>query len=211
MKQIITSLIIILIGITSFAQENIKIGGYDQEVKTLFKREKRDGFYGSISGGYSPIDKVDGLTFSARGGRIMDHWFGFGFTGTGFVNNIDELGESYSNATSNSDLNLAGGYGGFFLEPYLFPLKPIHLSFPVTFGVGAAAAMKSYYYSSYYNINALFWVVEPGVELEINFTKHIRIAAYATYRYTPDLKITGINPDALRSYSAGITLKTGLF
>jgi len=211
MKKIIASLIVLFVAFNATAQDNIKIGGYDQEVKTLFKKNKRDGFYGSISGGYSPIDNVDGLTFSARGGRIMDHWFAFGLAGTGFANNIEELGDYVYNSSSDEDLNLAGGYGGFFLEPILLPLKPIHLSFPVIIGVGAASAMKSYYLSSYYEVNDFFWVVEPGIELELNFTRHLRIAAYATYRYTPNLSIEGISPDALRNYSTGISMKIGLF
>lgn len=212
MKRLVSILIIAILGLPAvYAQKTIHIGGYNsQEINTVFKREKRDGFYGSFATGYSPIDNKNGIVFSSRGGWIMDHWFAFGLAGTGFVNNIDNLESYYYNASSSDEYSLAGGYGGIFAEPMLFPLKPVHLSFPVIFGVGGASRFNSFYYSDYSDLD-YFYVVEPGVELEFNFTRWMRIAFYGTYRYTSDIKIESISTGALRNYTAGVNVKIGLF
>jgi hypothetical protein len=211
MKTLIASFIIFFIGCNLFAQENIKIGSdNNQEIKTIFKKEKRDGFYGAFSAGYSSIDKKDGFTFSSRGCWIMDHFFSFGIGGTGFVNELDKVGLGFYTDTDNG-VNLAGGYGGIILEPILLPLKPVHLSFPILLGVGAAGSFKNYDYFSTYYVDDFFWVVEPQAELEINFTKWLRFALYAGYRYTSELNIADISKDALRSYSVGATIKMGMF
>ena len=215
MKKLVSTFIIAILFLpAAFAQKTIHIGNYNnQEINTVFKREKRDGFYGSLATGYSPIDDKNGIVFTSRGGWIMDHWFAFGVAGTGFVNNIDNLDAYYYNSSSTStDYSLAGGYGGLFVEPMLFPLKPVHLTFPVVFGVGAATRFNDYYYyADYYNDADFFYVVEPGVELEFNFTRWMRIALYGTYRYTSDINIENISKSALRNYSAGIDVKIGLF
>jgi len=212
MKTFLAATIIFFTGCNLFAQENIVIGGdHDQEIKTIFKKEKRDGFYGAFSAGYSPIDKKDGLTFGARGCWIMDHFFSFGVGGAGFINELDAMGLGFYSESNNNVTSLAGGYGGIILEPILLPLKPVHLSFPILIGAGAAGAFKNYDYFSTYYVDDFFWVVEPQAELEINFTRWLRFAVYAGYRYTSELDIADISKDALRSYSVGATIKMGMF
>ena len=94
--KIAFTLIAVLFTISSFAQKTIRIDDDEneetqyvktekQEIKTLFSKEKRDGFYGSLSVGYSPIDHKDGVTTSMRGCWIMDHFFSLGVGGTAFV------------------------------------------------------------------------------------------------------------------------------
>ncbi|MFA9390024.1 MAG: hypothetical protein ACERKD_09470 [Prolixibacteraceae bacterium] len=215
MKKLLILLISILVAVpTLFAQKTIRIDGYnDEEIHTVFKRNKRDGFYGSFATGYSPIDNKHALVANTRAGWILDHWFAFGATGSGFVNNIDNLDMySYSSYSSDNEYSLAGGYGGIFIEPMLYSLKPIHLSFPVIFAIGGAGRFNNaYYYADYTTDIDVFYVIEPGIELEMNFTKWMRIALYGTYRYTPDISIMDISPDALRSYSVGVNFKIGLF
>jgi len=151
------------------------------------------------------------LIAASRFGWILDHWFAFGVSGTGFVNNIGKLDYYYTNDLRN-EVFLAGGYGGFFIEPILAPMKPIHVSFPIVIGGGALARFNEYDYNYSYGFSEdLFFVVEPGVELEINFTKWMRIAAFATYRYTSDINIENVSKGALRNYSTGLTVKVGLF
>jgi len=194
-------------------QENIRFGGYDdQEVKTIFKKEKRDGFYGSFSAAYSPINNEDGMTVSARGCWIMDHFFSFGVGGTAFINAIDEFPWNYyPSGQSDSKATLAGGYGGLILEPIIFPLFPVHLSLPVLVGVGGISQFDNLSYYSTYYLDDVFWVVEPTAELEINFTKWLRIAFFGSYRFTSSIEIENVSPNALKGYSAGITLKMGVF
>jgi hypothetical protein len=211
MKKIIAIFIFTAYSVSLFAQETMRVGAdEDQKIKTIFKKEKRDGFYGSFSAGYSPIDNKDGLTVSSRGCWIMDHFFAMGVGGTAFINELDEVPFDL-NFPSDNDNNLSGGYGGIVFEPIVLPLKPIHFSFPILLGVGAAGSFTDYTYFSTYAIEDFFWVVEPQAELELNLTRWMRLAVYAGYRYTSGLNIEGISKDALRGYSAGITIKMGMF
>jgi hypothetical protein len=211
MKTLIAIFLFTAFSVSLIAQETMKVGpDEDQRIKTIFKKEKRDGFYGAFSVGYSPIDKKDGVVFSSRGCWIMDHFFSIGVGGTGFVNEFEDVPFDFSFNTDN-DNSLAGGYAGLIIEPILLPLKPLHLSFPILVGAGAAGAFNDYEYFSTYYVDDFFWVVEPQAELELNLTRWFRLAFYAGYRYTSELNIEGISKDALRGYSAGVTMKMGLF
>lgn len=211
MKRVIVYFVLLIVTLPVFAQQTIRIDEYNKnEVQTVFKKDKRDGFYFGSTLGYSPIDKTNSVTASGRMGWIMDRWFAFGLSGTAFVNNIDKYSYSYIN---NRDLVfLAGGYGGLFIEPILMPLKPVHLSFPIVLGGGGAFSFSDYYYTSTDGISeSAFFVVEPGIELEVNFTRWMRVGIFATYRYTSDLHIESVSKGALRNYSTGLSLKLGWF
>lgn len=211
MKTLIILTIALMSMIPGHAQKTIKIDNInDQQIKTVFQSNKRDGFYGSISSGYSPIDGKHGMVFSSRGSWIMDHWFAVGIGGTGFVNNVDQLSADLSGYLSSDETGLAGGYGGIYLEPMLGPLKPVHLSFPVLFGAGGLTSYTTYHHT-YYDIEDYFFVIEPGIELEVNFTRWLRVAAFTTYRFTSDITIENVNSNALRTWSAGLNFKVGLF
>ena len=210
MKKIIAVAIIVLVAGQLFAQKTIRISELNnQEVKTVFKKNKRDGFYGALSSGYSPINNSNGAVFSARACWIMDHWFAVGVGGTGFASNVDKF--DYINFSSSSENFLGGAYGGLVFEPILMPLKPIHVSFPILVGGGAVASLTDEYYYDYYPLDDYFFVVEPGIEIELNLTKWLRASIFATYRYTSDVEIDQIASDALRTYSTGLALKVGLF
>jgi hypothetical protein len=211
MKKSIAIVLFTVFSVSLMAQETMRVSADDdQEIKTIFKKEKRDGFYGAVSVGYSPIDKKDGLTLSSRGCWIMDHIFAIGVGGSAFINELDELPIDI-NLHSDNDKNLTGGYGGIVVEPIVMPLKPIHLSFPILLGVGAAGSFTNYTYFSTYAIDDFFFVIEPQAELELNINRWMRLALFAGYRYTTDIDIEGISKDALRGYSAGLTVKMGLF
>ena len=56
-----------------------------------------------------------------------------------------------------------------------------------------------------------FFVVEPGIELEVNVIKLVRFGVGASYRYTTDLDLPGTGKGALRGLNAGFTVKVGRF
>jgi hypothetical protein len=217
MKHLFLMLVIIVFATQSMAQQIIKIDDFeepvkaDNEIQTIFKRNKRDGFYGAVSMGYSPINNNHGLVLSARGCWILDQWFTIGLGGTALSNSMNYDDVLLDNYTYDKTY-MAGGYGGFIIEPILAPRKPIHLSFPILIGGGAAALIEEdSQMMPYSNVEDVFFVVEPGIELEVNFTKWLRVAVFATYRYTTDIEIKDVRDDALRSYSTGLTFKAGLF
>jgi len=196
--------------VSPFDEQQTEPEKKNREMKTLFRPGRKQGFYGSMSTAYSPIDNKDGLTFSARGTWLIDRSFGLGFGGTGFRNNIEQI-ESWPIYTSSSaGKTLTGGYAGVIVEPILLPRLPVHLSFPILLGLGAASTYDPLLYH-YYQIEDIFFIAEPHVELEFNLTCFARVAIYGSYRFASSLKIENVSSSALNGYSAGFILKLGLF
>lgn len=186
---------------------------YDSnEIQTIFsQKDKSNGGYGAISISYTEIDSKDAFVMGARGGWVINHSFAMGLGGYGFINDIDY------NDPFNNDLNynLAGGYGGIFLEPIVGSRMPVHLSFPVLFGIGGVSYIENHNHWDYWwsqdGLNDVFWVVEPAVELEFNMTRHFRMAATASYRFTSDIEMDMTDPELLEGLNIGLVFKLGKF
>lgn len=184
------------------------------EIITIFGPHAGNGGYGALTLGYTQIEGRDGLLMGGRGEWIIGHGLGLGFGGYGFIDD-----PQYSIA-DDLNYNLAGGYGGFIIEPIIMGRWPVHISLPVLIGAGGVALISSSDdifaeldpYDAYFNEAVAFFVVEPGVELELNVVRWMRLALFGNYRYTTKLFSTGsINENALNGWSAGITFKVGKF
>lgn len=190
-------------------QEQIKTKRGD-DMMTLLGSSNAIGGYGGLSMLYTQIDNKDAFVFGARGGAIMGHSFAIGFGGAGFVTDLffdDEI---------NLDANLAGGYGGIFFEPIIFPRFPVHVSVPVLIGAGGIAynsVDRRWEESWFVEDSEAFFVVEPGAEIELNITRFFRFAFGAYYRYTSRIELMN-DPgydDILNGFSFGVNLKFGKF
>ena len=210
-KLILSVAIIAFITTTScFAQEN------QNEFTSIFNKKKdrkvQHGGYGAISFGYTNIDGKNALQTSVRGAWVIDHNIALGFAGYGFVNNLEKTNDP-------NDYYLGGGYGGFYFEPIILPNSPIHVSFPILIGGGAISTIPNNYldnsFDPFYNYD-VFFVFEPGVELELNMVKFFRLGLGASYRFTNGVLLnypldTQVPKDVLDGYNVYINLKFGKF
>lgn len=185
----------------------------NSEIQTIFSKQ-RNGAYGALSIGYSQIDGRDALVTGARGAFIFSRSFAIGLGGYGFINDLDY---NHRYGEPEDHFMLAGGYGGLFLEPILGGDKAVHLSFPVLIGMGAAALIDDYdwdwpYDHDYHELDSdIFFVIEPGLELEFNMARFFRTAIYASYRFTSDLELYDTDDNALRGLNVGMIFKFGRF
>ena len=210
MKKIVLMLILASGICFAHAQDDFR----DDEIKTIFSKNKSNGGYGAFTLGYSQIDGKDAFITGARGAFIFDHSFAIGLGGYGFINNLD-----YHTFFDDHPLEytLTGGYGGIFVEPIIAGRMPVHLSFPVLFGVGAAALVEDHGWHHWevdpFNEldHDLFFVIEPAVELEFNVTKFFRTAASVSYRHTSTLELYNTDEDVLRGLNFNLTFKFGKF
>ncbi len=173
------------------------------------------GGYGSFGIGYTTIDNKDAIILNIKGAWVINHKIALGLAGYGFFNNLDKSNQN------NTDQYLAGGYGGFYFEPILLHNSPVHLSFPVLVGGGGISTVPNnfwdYTYTFYPNDYDIFFVVEPGVELEFNMVRFFRIALGATYRLTNGVKLEypGGGPEialnALDGFNFYMNFKFGKF
>ena len=182
-----------------------------EDVNTIFKKPHSNGGYGSITFGFGVINDKNTFISGFRGGWIIDHGIALGIGGYAFVNNLD------LNYTSNK-VGLAGGYGGFLIEPIIKPKSPVHVSFPILIGAGGLTTFEDIENWENYEYNgAAFFVFVPGVELELNVVKFFRIAIGVNYRFTPDIELNDITgeslvpKDVMRGFTATLTLKFGKF
>jgi len=185
MKQVAIILFSIILPLTTLAQEN------QNEFRSVFNKKSdqkvvHSGF-GTFGIAYSQIDGRDALNINFSGAWLIDHSIALGIAGTGFFNNLDK------SEGGNQD-HLGGAYGGFFFQPILFPNIPLHLAFPVVIGGGAISTVPNNYWDwdqpTYGNDYDVFFVVEPGVEVEINMVKFFRLGLGVSYRYTNGVSLS---------------------
>jgi hypothetical protein len=208
-------MVLLLVATMVFAQDDY----YNNEIETIFSKRKGNGGYGAFSMAYSNIDGRDALVSGARGGFIFNQTLAIGIGGYGFVNNLDY--SSYKNPNPEDRFMLAGGYGGFYIEPIVAGNKPVHVSFPIFLGMGGVALVENYgwgwdwdidpYHWGYEYDHDLFFVIEPTAELEFNMARFFRLAAYASYRFTSKIELYETDKDVLNGFNFGLTFKFGKF
>jgi hypothetical protein len=210
MKTTIFTLALLLIGFSSFGQDGNK------EFKTIFSNNglRSNGAYGGITTGYTQIADRDAILMGAHGAWLINHRFGLGFGGTGFIT------EHQDDLQLNSRYSLAGGYGGLRMEFIAFPESPIHVTFPLLIGAGGVtySEMGRDYEIGREEDSRGFFVTEAGAEIELNLIKFMRLSFGMSYRYTSDIDLTYfdsgssiVGKDALRGLSGSISLKFGKF
>jgi len=178
-KSVIFSVLLIILVSSAIAQDPEFEHYKNKEIKTLLGRDRsHGGGYGVFTGGYSVIDDKHAVLFGGRFGWLAGHSMGVGFGATGFIN------EYHYESSLDRNVYLAGGYGGLYIEPILFPRSPVHVSFPVLLGAGGVSYVSD---DASYNNNIIedseaFLLIEPGAEVELNLTRFFRLAIGATYR-----------------------------
>jgi hypothetical protein len=185
----------------------------ENEIRTLFGN-KSNGGYGALSVGYTQVNQIQSITMGGRGEWIIGHCLGLGFYATGFMSDFVKTG-------ADLNYNLVGGHGGIIIEPIFLPRFPVHLSFPLMAGIGGIAYAENQQagfngnYDGYIKSTDYFLIAEPGVELEFNLTRWLRIAFGASYRVTSNIHFQNtlepITNDALKGISGGVTIKFGRF
>lgn len=207
------------------AQDTLNARKQD-EMKTVFgggDGKIDHGGYGALTFGYTTIDGESALLMGGRGGWLINHHFTLGLAGYGFFNNL----EQQSDELEYKDYMVAGGYGGLFLEAIIAPNYPVHLAIPLVIGAGGVSAYDPSYWdynssSYYYDYNtSAFFVIEPGLEVELNIVKFFRLSLGANYRWTSNINLEysydvaeepyKLPTDILNGFTYHMTLKFGWF
>jgi hypothetical protein len=221
MKKITFISIICFLGMSLHAQETDTVKIFpkhykeqNQEIKTLFSAGRGNGFYFGFHSGFSQINNDDAWDAGCRLAWIANHGLAVGFAGTGFAT------QPYNDAVK-TDLNhnYVGGYGGLLVEPIVLPMAPVHLSFPIIIGAGGIAYSSFTDYNNnkwesqdYYTDDArAFFIVEPGIEAEINAVRWIRLAIGGSYRFTQRVDLEGDKQNPLEGFRLGFAIKFGKF
>jgi len=227
MKTGILALVItamLLAGPVSAQQNN---DGNDETFQTVFGNEPGAvGGYISLGLGNTIIDDNNAFTGQFRLAARLGHSLSIGFAGTGFSDRLYGLNYDRPGLTTEG-YSIEGGYGGILIEPVFAPRFPVHLSFPVLIGAGGIALTEDrnnddwddwndwddWDYDSDNNVleSDAFLVIEPGVELEFNLARYLRMGAGVSYRFTNGITLDGRKDYLMNGLSGTVNLKFGIF
>lgn len=224
MKKTASILLLLLAFTSSFAQDytTVKETSSDEEIRTLFRKPKNDisvGWSLGINSAYTQFDKQNVWLVGMSAGPVINHNWTTGIQLNAIVNsyNLD-----YDYVIDSAAANLVGGFGGFFIQYTLFPKSPVHVSFPFSIGAGYLGYLRDNGYRwenghPYWDSNAeileydVFFVIEPGVQVEFNLLKFMRLAMGVSYRYSPNLELEQSPSDLVNQFNGTIGLKFGKF
>jgi len=189
-----------------------------KEIKTLFDspRPVANGGYGALTMKYGRILDQDAYWFGVRGGWLINHQFTLGLAGNGLTSRVYHNEWLPNNPDPNVNARLLTGYGGLMLEPIFFHNELFHIAVPVV--IGAGGATYGIEHRNWWteidvpnNVGEAFFVLEPGIELEINVLRWMRIDIGASYLYTSDVSIPEVDPGFMRGFMGSFALKFGAF
>jgi hypothetical protein len=207
-------LLAVLASATVTAQENTT------GIRTLFHEDAdapRGGYF-SVGTGYTQVLNTGGMLVGGQGGWMIGHRVAIGGGGYGLVSRTyADPFDSYlrANGVLTRPSTIHFGYGGVMAEVLLNYRAPVHLSIPVLIGYGGcniASAIRED--DPHVDVGVLsqgFFVVQPGLQLELNVAEHARVDLGMDYRYTSDVYLTALPADALRGFSWMMRLKVGQF
>ena len=199
---------------TNLTSETKPAKYYDPDgIQTLTGPEHNMGFYIGFHSEYSQIAGYDAFGAGGSIAMIANHGLAIGFSGKGFFS------EPYERIPgSNTSYSYTGGYGGFLIEPIIFPKFPVHVSFPILIGAGGIAKSiltnynYPYDYTEVYVEDAeAFLIAEPGMEIEFNVTRWLRFGLGASYRFTTNLEPTVFDSNPMDGFTGGFSMKFGKF
>ena len=169
--------------------------------------------YGSLAGEFTPMAGVSGTL------HINKKW-GLGLAGYRTLRNFTPTAFN-----ANSLLNLNVMYGGLKLEYTPNPNSAVHVSFPLLIGGGMARVDSASDYRNGFDgrdrnnrrefggrDNTEFWVIQPGINIEANVIRFLKIYAEASYRLTPSVntETTAVLPTPTANQLSGLNFSAGL-
>ncbi len=214
MKNLMLVILITLISIPAFSQEN--------QPETLFGTEDvRIGGYGGPEVKFTGINNEFGLLVGGRGGLLVNSVFTVGIAGYGLVTSHPVPDYKIIPYRSNdSSAYLRMGYGGLHLGFIIEPNKVVHITAGVLIGAGGAAYTSAYWKgwddNNYENTHhtyesSAFFIAEPQIGAELNLLKFMRMELSASYRYVSLLDLSKTQNKDLSGFSGNIMFKFGKF
>lgn len=185
-----------------------------QEVHTVFRKGvTSSGGYGAVTNKLTTIRGKFANISGIYGGWFINHRFMIGLSGEAVTSNI-KVPQQYR---VDPAVNMSYEYGQFGLmtEYIIGSVKAIHLALSLFSGAGFSLQYERYgWHGGYANgIKDENWcfVAEPGVQLEFNLFKWMRLSPGVSYRKTFGSEAPGLKDKDLSNLSYSATLKFGRF
>ena len=217
MKNLTTLILIAFVTLSATGQKYKDTNDPDsEEIKSLLSKGNDLNGFGGFDMRIGDFRGERGLMVGAYGGLLINRRYLFGVAGYGLVTNL-EFDGVVPGETDPKVLNLHGGYAGVLIGASIAPRELIHISIPVIFGAGAFEVVDKNFFSNnladaeFVVENSIFFVVEPGLELEFNVSNNFRLGFGATYRYITGTELQNIKDEDVSGAVAMISLRFGRF
>lgn len=216
MKNLIT-ILFVLFTFTLSAQKYVDTNDpKNEEIKSLLSKGNDLNGFGGSDLKISDFKGERGLLVGAYGGLIINRRYMFGVAGYGIVTKI-ELDGVVPNQPGTKTLNLHGGYGGVLVGASIAPKEVIHVNIPILLGAGAFEVVDKNFFpnsvtdSEFTIENSVFFVIEPGIEVEFNISQSFRLGFGATYRYITGTELINLKDEDVTGGVAMISFRFGRF
>jgi hypothetical protein len=195
MKTVTTMLCIVVLSATVFAQE-----------KTLLSGDIEHGGYGAFFTKVGQLNGGTGIFMGGQGAWLINHRLGIGGKGYGLVNElaVEDL----------QNIKLEFGCWGGLLEYHMFTDKMVDLNIQTMIGAGGVRYSVIDYQDPHDEVDWSddgFFVVEPGIGLDLHIAKSFRLGAEVTYRVVNGVDYADLANSDLNGLSAELILKFGRF
>ena len=182
---------------------------YGQE-ETLISGQIESGGYGGVEVKFGNINGEWEVLVGGRGGWIINHQYVIGGAGYGLAT-PGETNPGSIFPYFNEKFEM--GYGGVLLAYISNSHRLIHLTIETLIGGGGI----SHYYSRDDDIfdtdfdGDAFFIMEPGVNFELNITRRFRFATGASYRITSGVEYLDLEDSDITGPAINLMLKFGKF
>ena len=217
MRGAFTILVFLITLVPLFSQKYVDTHDpKDDRIKSLLSKGNDLNGFGAADLKVGDFIDERGLLVGAYGGFIINRRYLFGIAGYGLVTEV-EFDGTIPGETTSKPLNLYGGYGGVMIGATIAPKELIHLSIPIILGAGSLEVSDKDFFtnnpadSEFTVENSVFFVIEPGLELEFNITKYFRVGAGATYRYVTGSELLNITDEDVSGFNGMISFRFGRF
>ncbi len=120
--------------------------------------------------------------------------------------------------SSSDNVALVGSHLGIFVEPILFSVYKLNLSFPLLVGAGVVTIFDGDFNENDAqfdfddpNNSDFTLVVEPGISLLYNISRIVQLEATARYTFSNKFDISSIRLSNINGFSAGFRDKSRSF
>jgi len=180
----------------------------DEETKTVFgNKNLKMGYFVNP---YCQFGEIAGSTAVLPGigaGIIINNKLTLGLTYKFIVNENTPVGET------DSTLYLDQKFFGLKCEYSVFPEKAVHFNLQLETGIGHTELdlKDSYEFGDAPSSDVSFAYLEPGVALEINIWKYIKLNLAANYRIVSDVSFRSLSEKNFMGINGSVGLKIGIF
>lgn len=213
MKRFFTLLFLLLIIQESFAQkERIE---EDNNEETVFTKDnfKFTGSYIALEFKMSDVRDDIGIFAGGKMGFSFNNKFSLGIAAYGLIYNSDftVLAPDMWSDLTQQLASIKFIYGGLLLEYTFFSNKIVHFNIPVVIGVGKASLKgEDHIFLERIEKSSAF-VIEPGLELEVNLLKFLKVDLGASYRNVSNTSLQYIDEEDLVGLSYNLTFRFDFF